>query len=128
MKYCEKCGNELFDEAVICPKCGCAVRNEKLQKAGELSGRISVCALVGFILSLASIISIFNILGLLAIAGFVNSVIGLVNCTKKNQRGKGFAIAGIVVGAIFGVIGLFAWIKFISGGGTWGSLLSLWLA
>ncbi|MCI9215419.1 MAG: zinc-ribbon domain-containing protein [Oscillospiraceae bacterium] len=25
MKYCSKCGNELFDEAVICPKCGCPV-------------------------------------------------------------------------------------------------------
>ncbi len=127
MKYCEKCGNELFDEAVICPKCGCAVRYEKPQKTGEPSARINVCALVGFILSLVSVISIFNVLGFLAIAGFVNSVIGLVNCTKKKQRGKGFAIAGIVVGVIFGVIGLFAWIKFISGGGTWLSLLMLWL-
>lgn len=25
MKYCTKCGNELLDDAVICPKCGCAV-------------------------------------------------------------------------------------------------------
>ena len=24
MKYCSKCGNELLDEAVICPKCGCS--------------------------------------------------------------------------------------------------------
>ena len=24
MKFCSKCGNELFDEAVVCPKCGCA--------------------------------------------------------------------------------------------------------
>ncbi len=24
MKYCPKCGSELLDEAVICPKCGCA--------------------------------------------------------------------------------------------------------
>ncbi len=24
MKYCSKCGNELVDAAVICPKCGCA--------------------------------------------------------------------------------------------------------
>lgn len=24
MKYCTKCGKELFDEAVICPQCGCA--------------------------------------------------------------------------------------------------------
>lgn len=23
MKYCQKCGKELFDEAVICPGCGC---------------------------------------------------------------------------------------------------------
>jgi len=25
MKYCSKCGFELLDEAVVCPKCGCAV-------------------------------------------------------------------------------------------------------
>jgi len=25
MKFCEKCGKELLDEAVICPGCGCAV-------------------------------------------------------------------------------------------------------
>lgn len=24
MKFCAKCGNQLFDEAVVCPKCGCA--------------------------------------------------------------------------------------------------------
>ena len=24
MKYCTKCGKELFDEAVICPGCGCS--------------------------------------------------------------------------------------------------------
>ncbi len=24
MKYCEKCGKELIDEAVVCPECGCA--------------------------------------------------------------------------------------------------------
>lgn len=29
MKYCTKCGNELYDEAVICPKCGCVVDQQK---------------------------------------------------------------------------------------------------
>ena len=24
MKYCAYCGKELFDEAVVCPSCGCA--------------------------------------------------------------------------------------------------------
>lgn len=27
MKYCAKCGTQLFDEAVICVKCGCPVEN-----------------------------------------------------------------------------------------------------
>lgn len=27
MKFCQKCGSELMDEAVICPKCGCSVRS-----------------------------------------------------------------------------------------------------
>ena len=27
MKNCYKCGNELFDEAVICPQCGCQQEN-----------------------------------------------------------------------------------------------------
>lgn len=25
MKYCSKCGNEIVDEAVVCPNCGCSV-------------------------------------------------------------------------------------------------------
>ena len=24
MKYCTQCGNQLVDEAVVCPQCGCA--------------------------------------------------------------------------------------------------------
>lgn len=27
MKFCQKCGKQLLDEAVICPGCGCAVNN-----------------------------------------------------------------------------------------------------
>lgn len=28
MKYCEKCGKEIMEEAVVCPGCGCAVVKE----------------------------------------------------------------------------------------------------
>lgn len=24
MKYCQKCGKEIMDQAVVCPNCGCA--------------------------------------------------------------------------------------------------------
>lgn len=27
MKFCQKCGKEIMDEAVICPGCGCAISN-----------------------------------------------------------------------------------------------------
>ena len=33
MKYCSKCGAELFDDAVICVKCGCAVESGIQPKA-----------------------------------------------------------------------------------------------
>ena len=32
MKYCSKCGNQLMDEAVICPSCGCAVEGGYLAR------------------------------------------------------------------------------------------------
>lgn len=34
MKYCDKCGKELMDGAIICPECGCPVEgaNSKLAK------------------------------------------------------------------------------------------------
>ena len=32
MKYCSKCGAELMDEAVICPKCGCTQEGYQPQK------------------------------------------------------------------------------------------------
>ena len=35
MKYCSKCGNELFDEAVVCPKCGCPVQENTGKSASE---------------------------------------------------------------------------------------------
>ncbi len=28
MKYCNKCGNQLLDEAVMCPRCGCSVGSQ----------------------------------------------------------------------------------------------------
>ena len=31
MKYCEKCGKELFDEAIICPGCGCPVEGASVE-------------------------------------------------------------------------------------------------
>ncbi len=39
MKYCSHCGNELLDEAVICPKCGCQVDIIKKDKTSTPSDK-----------------------------------------------------------------------------------------
>lgn len=38
MKYCVKCGAELCDEAVVCPKCGCMVDGRSVEK--DFPGKI----------------------------------------------------------------------------------------
>lgn len=37
MKYCTHCGKELFDEAVICVGCGCAVNDQNIMAVKNLS-------------------------------------------------------------------------------------------
>ncbi len=51
--YCSKCGNEIMEEAVICPKCGCATgkqfdRRENVQR--ENKSTLSTIAKVFMIL------------------------------------------------------------------------------
>ena len=29
MKFCQKCGKEIADEAIICPGCGCAIAEKR---------------------------------------------------------------------------------------------------
>lgn len=75
MKYCEKCENELFDEAVICPKCGCPVKNieknnleEKRQLKIKTGKRLNIIA------------SILN----LALAAYVAKVLFLDDIANSN--------------------------------------------
>ncbi len=35
MKFCQKCGKEIMDEAVICPGCGCSIVKEKKGSSGN---------------------------------------------------------------------------------------------
>lgn len=32
MKFCQKCGNQVMDEAVVCPSCGCAIEKKVFAK------------------------------------------------------------------------------------------------
>ena len=61
--YCKTCGNELNDLAVVCPKCGCAVKEEKQRKETDLSKINSILSYVALaILCLAIVFMVCSII------------------------------------------------------------------
>lgn len=110
MKYCRYCGSEMMDEAVVCVKCGCPV-NQTTATVEVANNKLPPVVLVGFIMSMVSaFLSVLLFTGVeelyflgipFAVAGLVCSIIGLVKVKRNGLRGKGFAIAGLVVGAVF---------------------------
>lgn len=110
MKYCSKCGNQLFDEAVICPKCGCPVVDEETMSVrSDVDKNRLVFSVVGLLLFLISII--------LYVAPFVTVDVGLFT---KNI--SGFQIAFDSSGNRNGVVLLFS--LFMSFAGFVGLLIS----
>ena len=97
--FCRTCGKEVNDNAVICPHCGCALKNESIY--AEVKNdvkKINVMCLVGFILSMASLL--IALYGMVAIAGLVLSIVGVVQTNKTGERLRGLGIAGIIVAAV----------------------------
>ena len=95
--FCKTCGKEIKDEAVICPFCGCAVKDD-VAVQGEKNNekrKVNVLSITGFVLSVVSLF--ITLFVAVAIAGLVLSIIGLFQCNRNNERLKGLAIAGIIV-------------------------------
>ena len=87
MKYCSHCDNQLADEAVICPQCGCAAGGAVQNKSESNS---DVIAILGFVFSFIT-----------ALVGLVLSVIAYKSAVaENNKRNKNFAVAGIVISSV----------------------------
>lgn len=89
--FCKNCGAEIDDKAVICPKCGVETAVREKEKWNAL-------ALTGFILAVISMVIDFY--GIVGITGFVLSIVGFFQVRSRGGRGRGLAIAGIVMGAV----------------------------
>lgn len=90
MKYCQKCGKELVDEAVICVNCGCSTETQPAQPAVVNADAPNIgMAILGFFIPLAGLI------------------IYLVNKDTKplmaKSAGKG-ALIGVIVSVVFSII------------------------
>ena len=93
--YCSKCGEEINDQAIICPKCGCATSNfaaaTEMPKTEDKNG----IAIAGFVCSF-----------LIPILGWIFGGIGLARANKRNGKFKGFSIAAIAIASVMFVVNL----------------------
>ena len=46
MKYCQHCGKELLDQAVVCPGCGCSVLTEPKVDESVSTGLVVLSVLI----------------------------------------------------------------------------------
>lgn len=98
MKFCQKCGKEIADEAIICPGCGCAIAEEKKGNGGNDG------------LAVAS--KIFLILGcvaqgwlLLPLAWCLPITISICNKMKNNEPiGTGLKVCSLLFVNLIGGI------------------------
>lgn len=74
MKYCEKCGKEILDEAVVCPNCGCATANKPLkQNEASYDDAVKGAFITNIICVVVLVLAVFVWL-------FVNMFIGAFLC------------------------------------------------
>ncbi len=88
--FCKHCGSQIDDDSVFCPRCG-AVQTApvQVQPVPVQQETTNVLAIVGFVLSF-----------FVTIAGLICSIIGLKRAPQLGGKGRGLAIAGIIISAV----------------------------
>ncbi|MDE6275455.1 MAG: zinc-ribbon domain-containing protein [Clostridia bacterium] len=84
--YCANCGKEIDDKAVVCPYCGVATGKTYTNNKTTENNTI---AIVGFIFAF-----------LMPLVGLICSIIGINRSTELNGKGKGLALAGIIISIV----------------------------
>ena len=56
MKFCEKCGKQLLEEAIMCPNCGCSVAGKQPKKQQNEHAKKQI---IGAICIIAAIAIVF---------------------------------------------------------------------
>ena len=110
--YCTNCGKEINNEVAFCPECGTAQQRTTPPPGANYGSYNNTTAnqpyvkyapyntmcIIGLVISGVSLL--LNFFGLVGLAGTVLSVLGLISCKERNERGRNLAIIGIVIGAI----------------------------
>ena len=125
MKYCTHCGKELFDEAIVCPGCGCATEEKKAYCNNShttnrllitLSEKVKTNAIIWIVIGAVQIVTgVFFIVGILNILSAISDMKYAEQVTKVTvpivSRFEPLTMPIIVLvynlifGGIIGVIG-----------------------
>ena len=128
MKYCTKCGKELFDEAMLCPNCGCmqntaggigmnfqnVVPDEQLLQ--NLSRKVKTNGIIWLCIGILQCLSlVFIIVGILNIIEAVNDMkysddvlkkpVGIVKHFEPMKGAIITLVYNLIFGGIIGVAG-----------------------
>lgn len=96
MKFCQKCGKEIMDEAVICPNCGCAT---DAQQAPTVP--------TNYVPKKAKQARIFGILALLLL--FPLGIPAIILANKSKAETNGVMCGPAKAGFWCGIIALCLW-------------------
>ncbi len=104
MKYCSKCGKELFDEAVVCPGCGCMVGEPVTPPAEQSKKKESVLKLAAKILMIISTVTMG--LYIIPLAWCLPMTLTFCKKVKKNEPiSTGFKVCILLfVNTIAGIL------------------------
>ena len=83
MKFCTHCGKELFDEAVICPGCGCSTAATATQATGtdlirKLAEKVKTNAIIWLVIGILQVLA--GIFG-----GWFVLIVGVLNIVSSVQ-------------------------------------------
>lgn len=133
--FCKKCGNQLSEKDNFCTKCGYQVNEVAEEKAAAVESTVEVApveveasapvatvvveekkkmsgkSVAGFIVSLAGLFVSPIICGII---GIILSIKGMKQTKSGELRGRGLAIAGLVLGIISIPWGIYNFINTIA--------------
>lgn len=112
--FCKNCGQELNENAVICPYCGVATSKmgnnmPAPQTYGSQPKKTNGMGIAGFVVGLIGMLGGNYLFLVPGIVGLILSIIGMVQMKKCNSC-NGLAIAGLVIGIVSFIFWLIIWI------------------
>ena len=99
MKYCPKCGSELFDEAVICTQCGCEQSMVNPTASFNMPKQSSPLSIVSVVVGAVGILLAW----LIALLGYISGCLALsfalvaMKANSEDKKAKAGLVLSIVV-------------------------------